>query len=197
MSLSPFGFDTSTLDWVLSIRAEPWNSLWQLVTVFGDTLTLTLVTIGVFVLAWLGDRIDLAALIAVGGISGYVVMVLLKGAFGRSRPPVVDRLVEVGTLSFPSGHAMMSTVIFGLTAVIVYRLYPWVRGHPGILFVAPGLALVIGVSRVYLGAHWASDVLAGWAIGVVWVALCLLAHRQIVRWVQLRTQQPTAAGQQN
>ncbi|GAA4738470.1 phosphatase PAP2 family protein [Gordonia alkaliphila] len=190
MSLSPFGFDHSTLDWVLSVRAEPWNSLWQMVTVFGDTLTLTLVAIGVFVLAWVGERIDLAALIAFGGVSGYLVMVLLKSVFGRARPPVADRLIDIGSLSFPSGHAMMSTVIFGLTAVIVYRLYVWVRLHPGVLLLAPGAALIIGASRVYLGAHWASDVLAGWALGLVWLALCLLAHKQIVRWVQLRTEPP-------
>lgn len=188
MALSPFDFDQSVTTWVVSIRAEPWNSLWQMVTVLGDTLTLTLVVIGVFALAWLKERIDLAALIVFGYISVYILMSLLKRVLGRERPPVVDRLIDVGGLSFPSGHAMCSTVIFGLTAVICYRLYPAVRERPGILLVAPALVLLIGMSRVYLGAHWASDVLAGWILGVIWVGVCLVGHQQITKWVRLRTQ---------
>lgn len=187
MMLSPFGFDHAVTDWVVSIRAEPWNSLWQMVTVLGDSLTLTLVVIGVFVLAWLGERIDLAMLIAVGGALGYLVMFLLKQLFGRERPPLADRLIDVDSLSFPSGHAMMSTAIYGLTAVICYRLYAWVRENPLILLIAPALVLVIGMSRVYLGVHWASDVIFGWALGLIWLGVCLVMHRQIVRWVQART----------
>ncbi|MFT3659992.1 MAG: phosphatase PAP2 family protein [Gordonia sp. (in: high G+C Gram-positive bacteria)] len=187
MSLAPFAFDHAVTDWVVSIRAEPWNSLWQLITVLGDSLTLTLVVIAVFVLAWLGDRIDLAVLIALGGASGYLVMFLLKQIFGRGRPPIADRLIDVDSLSFPSGHAMMSAAIYGLTAVICYQLYPWVRENPLSLLIPPGLAVVIGLSRVYLGVHWSSDVIAGWIAGVIWLAVCLVAHRQIEHWVQART----------
>lgn len=192
MSLSPFAFDQSVTHWVLGIRGEPWNSLWQMVTVLGDTLTLTLVVIAVFVLAWMGNRIDLAALIAAGTLSGYALMSILKHTFGRQRPPIADRLIDVGGLSFPSGHAMMSTVVYGLAAVICYRLYAWVREHPLVLAVAPLLAVVVGLSRVYLGAHWLSDVLIGWTLGAVWIAVCLIAHAQISPWVRARTE-PSAA----
>lgn len=187
MSLAPFGFDHRVTTWVVGIRSEPWNSLWQMITVLGDTLTLTLVVIGVFVLAWLGERIDLAALIVFGGVSGSLLMVTLKHLLGRQRPPVADRLIDVGGLSFPSGHAMTSTVIYGLTAVICYRLYAWVRAHPLVLLAAPLAVTAIGMSRVYLGAHWASDVLFGWMFGLIWLAVCLVGHRQIVRWVNART----------
>ena len=114
-------------------------------------------------------------------------MFLLKQLFGRERPPLADRLIDVDSLSFPSGHAMMSTAIYGLTAAICYRLYAWVRENPLILLIAPALVLVIGMSRVYLGVHWASDVIFGWVLGLLWLGVCLVMHRQIVRWVQART----------
>ncbi|MFZ2511523.1 MAG: phosphatase PAP2 family protein [Gordonia sp. (in: high G+C Gram-positive bacteria)] len=188
MNLAPFAFDHSVTSWVVSLRAEPWNSLWQMITVLGDTLTLVLLALGIFMVAWLLDRIDLAALIVVGAGVGWLVMALLKRLFGRDRPPIADRLIDVGGLSFPSGHAMMSTVVIGLAAVIVYQLYPQVRATPGLLALAPALIVLIGLSRVYLGVHWMSDVLVGWVLGVVWLALCLVGHQQIARWVRQRTE---------
>ncbi|MFT3716005.1 MAG: phosphatase PAP2 family protein [Gordonia sp. (in: high G+C Gram-positive bacteria)] len=178
--MRPFGWDQAITEWVVSIRAEPWTSLWQMVTVLGDTLTLTLVVIGVFVLAWLGERIDLSVLIASSGISGYVLMIVLKHVFGRQRPPEPDRLIDVDTLSFPSGHAMLSVIVLGLTAFIAYQLYPWVRSHRAILAVAPVLMLLIGLSRVYLGVHWMSDVVFGWFFGLIWAAVCLFGHQRAV-----------------
>lgn len=192
MSLSPFAFDPGVTSWVVSIRAEPWNSLWQMITVLGDTLTLVLVVIGICVLAWLMNRIDLSALIVFGSAMGWLLMGLLKRLFGRERPPVADRLIDVGGLSFPSGHAMMSTIVIGLTAVIIYQLYPQVRAHPAILAVAPVLIGLIGLSRVYLAAHWMSDVLVGWLLGVIWLAICMVAHQQVARQIRIRTQTPAS-----
>lgn len=185
-ALAPFSFDITGADWVVEHRAEPWTSLWQMVTVLGDTVTLTLVVIGVFVLAWMAGRIDLSALIVLGSVFGYALMVILKHTFGRQRPPVADRLIDVGGLSFPSGHAMLTTVVLGLTTVVCYRIYPWMRAHPIMLLVAPAVTVAVGLSRVYLGVHWFSDVLIGWTIGVAWLLLCLLAHAQIMRRISLR-----------
>ena len=137
-------------------------------------------------LAWLGERIDLAALISLGGISGYIVMVLLKHAFGRERPPVGDRLLDIGTLSFPSGHAMLSVIVLGLSGYICYQLYPWVRENRAVLAVVPVLILLIGLSRVYLGVHWLSDVLFGWVFGAFWVGVCLFGLLQLASWIRRR-----------
>lgn len=188
MSLSPFGFDQSATDWVVSVRAEPWDSFWQFVTVFGDPLTMTLVMIGVVVLAWLGNRIDLAALIVFGSLSSSAVLWILKHLFGRARPPVSERLLEVGGMSFPSGHTLNSTVIYGLTAVICFQLYPWVRANRAVLAIAPVLIVGIGLSRVYLAAHWLSDVLVGWLVGIVWLGVCLAIHQGVSRWIRERTE---------
>ncbi|MBM7367489.1 phosphatase PAP2 family protein [Gordonia hydrophobica] len=176
-----FHIDDQITEWVVDSRHEPLTSMMHMVTVFGDTLTLTLVCIGVFVIAWLANRIDLAAMIVVGSLSGYVLMRILKLVFSRDRPPIDDRLIDVGGSSFPSGHAMLGTIVFGLTAVVVFRVYPRVRERAAALLWLPILVLLIGVSRVYLGVHWASDVLFGWVFGVVWLGVCLFGHTQIVR----------------
>ncbi|EGD54226.1 phosphatase PAP2 family protein [Gordonia neofelifaecis] len=179
--MQQFPIDDRITNWVVESRHEPLTSVVQLVTVFGDTLTLVLVVIGVFVLAWMGNRIDLSALIVFGGLSGYVLMLLLKLLFARGRPPIEDRLIDVGGASFPSGHAMLSTIVYGLSAVILFRLYPWVRDRPLILLWVPVLIGFIGLSRVYLGVHWMSDVVFGWLFGVLWILMCLVTHAQLVR----------------
>ena len=78
------------------------------------------------------------------------------------------------------------------TAVIIYQLYPQVRAHPAILAVAPVLIGRIGLSRGYLAAHWMSDVLVGWLLGVSWLAICMVAHQQVARQIRIRTQTPAS-----
>ncbi|MCF8586867.1 phosphatase PAP2 family protein [Gordonia liuliyuniae] len=179
--MKPFGVDDTVTDWILSHRGEPWTSFMQFITVWGDTLTLTLVVIGVAVLAWMAGRIDFAAMIVAGSLSGWALMSLLKVIFARDRPPVDDRLIEIGGYSFPSGHSMLSLVVYGLAVIIVHRLYPRVRERAGWLVVGPVLVALIGFSRVYLGVHWLSDVLFGWLFGAIWVTLCVAVHVQSSR----------------
>ncbi|ALG83801.1 phosphoesterase [Gordonia phthalatica] len=179
--MQQFPIDDRITDWVVESRHEPLTSVMHMVTAMGDTLPLTLVVIGVFVVAWLSNRIDLASMIVVGSLSGYILMMILKLLFSRDRPPVEDRLIDVGGAAFPSGHAMLSTVVYGLTAVVAFRVFPRVRERAVALVWLPILVLLIGVSRVYLGVHWASDVLFGWLFGLIWLAVCLFGHAQIVR----------------
>ena len=190
--MQPFGFDHEVTDTIVNARAEPWTSMVQFITVMGDTLTLSLVVIGVFVLAWMAGRIDFAALIVGGSIAGYLVMILLKAVFSRDRPPIDLRLIDVGQQSFPSGHAMLSTIIYGLSVIILHRLYPWVRERALWLLAAPALVVLIGLSRVYLGVHWLSDVIFGWLFGFIWLAFCVAGHLQLARRRQLmRAQRQT------
>lgn len=176
-----FPIDDSITNWVVGARHEPLTSVAHLVTSLGDTLTLVLVVIGVFVMSWLANRIDLAALIVLGSLSGYLLMITMKLLFARDRPPIGGRLIDVGGNSFPSGHAMLSMLVYSLTAIILYRLYPKVRARAAILLWFPVLAVLVGLSRVYLGVHWASDVVFGWLFGIVWFGVCLVGHAQLVR----------------
>ncbi|MDP2121626.1 MAG: phosphatase PAP2 family protein [Hoeflea sp.] len=112
------------------------------------------------------------AVLAVG--SGALLSQSLKEHYGRPRPDLVDHLDTVHTLSFPSGHAMMTTVAYLTLASLVIGFLPDRRARIYVLSVAVFVAFIVGVSRVYLGVHWPSDVAAGWALGAAWASLSWL-----------------------
>ena len=110
-----------------------------------------------------------AALVLAGTISGPTVVALAKHGFARPRPELVEHLVQVTNASFPSGHAANSAVVYLTLALLLTRV---VRRRARVAIVAGAAMLVvaIGCSRVFLGVHWPSDVVAGWAFGALWAA---------------------------
>lgn len=113
--------------------------------------------------------------VTVGG--GMLLSTLLKFGFDRPRPDLVPHESIVYTASFPSGHSMMSAVVYLTIGALVARLdsRPALRLY--VLGVAVFLAITVGISRIYLGVHWPSDVLAGWAAGATWALMCWLGAR--------------------
>jgi undecaprenyl-diphosphatase len=110
-------------------------------------------------------RLDLAIRLGAGMLAGLFLTEGLKLAISRARPEVIER-ISVSGKSFPSGHALDSVVVWSFLALLVWRLgykQAWVR----ILYVIP---VMVGWSRVYLGAHWPSDVLGGWGLGLLVLA---------------------------
>ncbi|PKZ65322.1 phosphatase PAP2 family protein [Gordonia terrae] len=178
MFISPTTIDQNILNWVVENRSEPWISIAEVVTLLGNTVTMTVLTLAVVVaLAATRHRVD-AVFVGAGVLSGYAVMQALKYSFARDRPPVEDRLLNIDTFSFPSGHAMMTMVVFGLFAVAAYRSFAWVRSHRWVLVIAPVLSILVGLTRIQLAVHWATDVVAGWLFGAIWVVFCT--------WILLR-----------
>jgi undecaprenyl-diphosphatase len=117
---------------------------------------------------------------AIGG--GTLVSTLLKNGFHRARPDLVPHAMQVYTHSFPSGHAMLSAVTYLTLGAMLVRLQPHRRAKVYVMCVALALTLLVGVSRVYLGVHWPSDVLAGWCVGACWAVLCWA----VMLWLQRR-----------
>lgn len=107
-------------------------------------------------------------------VSGTALSQVLKMIYDRPRPDIVEQLVTVQTASFPSGHASMSAVVYLTLASLIVRLVDDTAIRAYVVTVALALTVSIGVSRVYLGVHWPSDVLAGWAFGIAWSSLSLL-----------------------
>jgi undecaprenyl-diphosphatase len=141
-------------------------------TALGDVATLTLmVAFSAGLLATLGRR-RLAAFLLGATLSGALVLSLLKGWFERPRPMVIEHWATFGSASFPSGHAANSAIVYLSIAVLVAGVVPsrWSRVY--VAAAAVLLVVAIGISRLYLGVHWPSDVLAGWAFGGGWALLC-------------------------
>ncbi|RUY75030.1 phosphatase PAP2 family protein, partial [Mesorhizobium sp. M7A.F.Ca.CA.003.01.2.1] len=118
--------------------------------------------------------------VAVAG--GQMLSSLLKAGIDRPRPELVSHLVNETTLSFPSGHAMLSAVTYLTLGALAARFLPGRTTKIYVLSLAVLTTLLVGISRVYLGVHWPSDVLAGWCAGFVWAMLCWLAARTWQRW---------------
>jgi undecaprenyl-diphosphatase len=111
-----------------------------------------------------------AAGYAAATLSGWAMYGVAKWVFQRPRPRVISRLSGTGWFSFPSGHATMAPLVFGL-GVLIWSA-PWARGtRIALLLVAAACSLLIAFSRVYLGVHWPTDVLGGLLLGAGWAAM--------------------------
>jgi undecaprenyl-diphosphatase len=122
----------------------------------------------------------LLVLASVGG--GIAVASLMKWGFARPRPDLVPHGAEVFTQSFPSSHAMMAAVVYLTLGALLARTEGHWRTKVYLLSLACVVTVLVGFSRVYLGVHWPTDVLAGWAVGATWALLCWL----VALWLQSR-----------
>lgn len=123
-----------------------------------------------------------ALYVALSLAMGMLLSQILKSVYDRTRPDFVDHLVDTHTASFPSGHATMSTVVYLTLAALIVRLVADTRARIYVLAVAVLVSFAVGVSRVYLGVHYPTDVAAGWALGAGWASLSWL----VVSWLRER-----------
>ncbi len=153
-------------------------------TALGGMGVLTLLSVSVlgYLLLEYKKKTAILVVISVGG--GILLSLLLKQGFDRPRPDLVPHESYVYTTSFPSGHSMMSAVTYLTMAALLSRIQKRRRNKIYLMTIAVLLTLAIGVSRIYMGVHWPSDVLAGWSAGAFWALLCWLAGS----WLQRRGQ---------
>lgn len=157
--------DTALLKFIASFRTPALNSIAVDFTALGSTTVLTLVTIVFVILMTLRKRFDLVGHIILASCSAGFLSGSLKLFFGRERPTVVEKLVYVQNHSYPSGHSLASAAIYLTLTLVLCRLLPTNFQRGIVLVVAATIVGLIGVSRIYLGVHYPSDVLAGFLIG--------------------------------
>ncbi|WP_236696921.1 phosphatase PAP2 family protein [Sphingomonas sp. Leaf257] len=137
-------------------------------TALGSVPVLVLMVVGAAVLLLARGWWLLALMTALSGISGGAVVTWVKLMVARPRPDLVPHWVDVHNASFPSGHAAGSAMVYLTLAALATQLTDHRRVRHAIVGIAVLLVGAIGVSRVYLGVHWPSDVAAGWSFGTIW-----------------------------
>lgn len=166
---------------------DPLGPLWfeEMVrdfTALGSMGVLTFVSLAAFGYLLLSRRAGLALTLFAAVAGGMIASTLLKLGFERPRPDLVPHGTEVMTHSFPSGHSMLSAVVYLTLGALLARAQDRRRLGAYLLTVMTVLTLLVGASRVYLGVHWPTDVLAGWSAGAAWALACWL----VATWLQRR-----------
>jgi undecaprenyl-diphosphatase len=179
-----FAFDRDLLAWVRAQTggqdpaAEALRSLMIGMTVIGKGVWLGCFAAASFLYLWLLGKRKLAISLGLGTASVMLLSPAIKFVVDRPRPQVVEHLVGVSSQSFPSGHAMKSAFVALIIAAMLSRTRP---NPPKTAILAAGVAftLLVGISRIHLGVHWPSDVLAGWAFGSLWALLVFEAGTRL------------------
>jgi undecaprenyl-diphosphatase len=127
-----------------------------------------------------------ALFIFVASTGGWVLNWVLKQAFSRARPDIVPHLREVMTSSFPSGHALTSAAVYLTLGTLLMRIANGRLAKYYCIAIAMFVTFLVGASRVFLGVHYPSDVVAGWLIGMSWALLCWAVERTLERRAGLK-----------
>jgi membrane-associated phospholipid phosphatase len=164
-------FDHRVAMWVMARRTATNVEIMRAITRLADSWTVAVVVaLSAAVLVALRRRVE--ALILVASSAGSAVLVdVTKLVVGRSRPPAAEAVAAASGYAFPSGHAAQSVACYCGLAVAVWQLLDKPATRAVVAVGAIVTTLLVGLSRVWLGVHWASDVLAGWSVGAAWLGL--------------------------
>jgi undecaprenyl-diphosphatase len=162
-------FDERVLRGLEAARSPLMTEIMIEITTIGSGVPLILMVAFAALLLWLTRHRWSFALLVLGSLGGTLVNRILKNTFDRERPTVVDAVEQVTSLSFPSGHATSSFIVYGVLAYIVSRLAPQRSVRIAIWSAAVAMIVLVGFSRMYLGVHYPTDVVGGFLVGLAWV----------------------------
>ena len=166
-----FAFDRTILLWIHSFANPTLDQIMLAITRLGDPITVGLVAGVTMALLWWRRYRLKAKIFILNCLGGAILSNGLKLAFSKPRPQLWDSLISETTYSYPSGHALGSMVLYGFIAYLLGDRYPQVSG---VVYVLAGVLIAaIGLSRLYLGVHWPTDVIAGYGVGFLWITLCM------------------------
>jgi membrane-associated phospholipid phosphatase len=163
--------DQQLADWLHGRATDPLTDLFEAITFLGNFVTLLAVTVVAVAVLWRRPERTDALFVALAFVGAQVLSNGMKLGFRRERPFFPDPLTTESTFSFPSGHALVSLAVYGAIALVLARRMS-TNGRRALLLGGTAvLVLAIGFSRLYLGVHFLSDVLGGFAAGVAWLSL--------------------------
>jgi undecaprenyl-diphosphatase len=168
-------FDDAVLRWLGDRRVPTLDAIMLDITALGTSSVVTMVVGVAALFLWLNQHKHSAILLLVATFGGVLLNNLLKAGFGRPRPDIIPWGAKATFYSFPSGHAMSAAVVYSTVAYLAARLQRTHAARLALMAVAALVILLICVSRLYLGVHYPSDVIAGVIIGLAWAAFCMAA----------------------
>ncbi len=155
-----------------AVGSEELTNTMRDITALGGGPVIFIITLSVTGFLILRKDYHSVFLVLFAVIGGALIDLWFKHLFGRTRPLLEYQLVQEHTLSFPSGHSMMSAVIYLSLAVLVSRILVRRIMRLYVIIVAILLSFIIGISRIYLGVHYPTDVIGGWSLGLAWAGVC-------------------------
>lgn len=177
-------FDATVIWWMSQWHGPDHRMLEEIgrdITALGGIAILAICTLGVAGFLFMERRFAAMWLILIATTGGLLLSSLLKWLINRDRPSFGEPLSYVYTTSFPSGHSMMSAVVYLTLGGLLSRITQERSVKLYFILIALMITFLVGLSRVYMGVHWPTDVLAGWTAGLVWAILCWLVARHLQR----------------
>src|SRR5438270_1400121 len=178
--------DTSIHDWAVSERTSGATTFFTIMTIIGGPLGLAVLLTIIGIILAIRRRWRWLIYLAVTAGGGALLNLELKRYFARARPLAAEMLRRANGYSFPSGHAMGSAVAFGALSYLAFRAIRNWPAKAAVIALFYTLVASVALSRVYLGVHWISDVLAGVTVGTVWVTTTTVAYETLRRIRRLR-----------
>ncbi|OPG94463.1 phospholipid phosphatase [Chryseobacterium mucoviscidosis] len=185
-------FDDSLITWIQGMESQGMTRWMELFTWIGSGIPVVIITIlsMVVLYVFLKHRRELLFLGCV--IAGSAILnTLLKLMFHRARP-TIHRIIEVSGYSFPSGHSMAAFSLYGGLAFLIWKHIPTAVGRVLMIIVSAMFILMIGMSRIYLGVHYPSDVVGGYFMSGCWLAVCIWFYQRYLERVSLLQSKPLA-----
>jgi membrane-associated phospholipid phosphatase len=170
-----FSFDTTALLWIHQWANPVLDAVMLKITTLGNPEFVVVVFILTLGWLWWRQCRSEAKVFAIACLGALILNQELKLFFTKARPQLWPRLITESSFSFPSGHALGSLVLYGFIAYVLAEQSP--RHSRWIYSVAVGIITAIGGSRLYLGVHWPTDILAGYAVGFLWLMICIAMLR--------------------
>lgn len=185
------GLDHPVLDAAKSVRSPALDVAVTAYTNVGGAIGMPIIAVGIMIgLAAKRRSWTPVILMLTAGLGSLLMTIAGKRLFGRTRPDLLDAIPPYEySPSFPSGHSLNAIVIAGIVAYLIILRAKSAKARIITVIVASAFAATMGLSRVYLGHHWLTDVLAAWALGIAWLALVITAHRL---YLTVRTQRSKA-----
>ena len=180
-------FDLAIANWIHATTTPGGARVFVAITDIGSPPVMSAIALLGVVIAFVRRHRLLAYAWAAAAVGGAALDYLLKTTVHRSRPEYAAAFLHGTSYSFPSGHAMGSVIGYGFLAYAVTLTVRWAGRHRGAVFAAAALmALLVGISRVYLDVHYPSDVVGGWAAGLAWLAVCVTGYEFVTGRSALR-----------